>query len=377
VGVTAVPDTVATVLCMNAGSSSLKAARFRADDGVVERRSLPLTGAEELSAVVDEAVDGLIGDGLRPDVIGHRVVHGGPDFAGPVKIDDAVVARLCELVPLAPLHQPAAIAVIEQLRDRMPDVPHVACFDTAFHRRLPESAQRLPLPARYWAAGVRRYGFHGLSYEYVVGRLGDELGARSVIAHLGSGASLVALRDGSPVDTTMSLTPGGGVVMATRSGDLDPGVVLHLLRLEGRPEDVAVILERESGLLGISGRTGDMRALLAASPHDDRAREAVTAFVTSVAKHIAALTTVLGGLDTLVFTAGIGAGSADIRAAVAERIHHLGVELSEADNERGGERISAPDAACTVLAVPTDEEAVVGAQALRLMELGPGGPGAL
>jgi acetate kinase len=368
--VTDPPASSAAALCMNAGSSSLKAALFRADDGVVERRSLPLTGQEELPVVVDQAVDGLIGAGPCPDVIGHRVVHGGADFSGPVKIDDAVVARLRALVPLAPLHQPAAIAVIEQLRDRMPDVPHVACFDTAFHRRLPELAQRLPLPERYWDAGVRRYGFHGLSYEYVVGHLGAELGARSIIAHLGSGASLVALRDGSPVDTTMSLTPGGGLVMATRTGDLDPGVVLHLLRLEGRPEDVALILERESGLLGISGRTGDMRVLLDASARDRRARAAIDAFVTSVAKHVGALTAVLGGLDTLVFTGGIGAGSAEIRAAVAHRLGHLGVVLSGAENEGGAARISVPDSACTVRVVTTDEEAVVGAQALRFTEAG-------
>ena len=245
------------------------------------------------------------------------------------------------------------------MQRRLPDVPGVACFDTAFHRRLPEAAQRLPLPERYWDVGVRRYGFHGLSYEYIVGHYGDRLGSRTVIAHLGSGASLVAVRDGEPVDTSMSLTPGGGVVMATRSGELDPGVVLHLLHLESDPDEVGRVLEHESGMLGLSGSTGDVRTLLDRMERDDRAAQAIDAFVVSVAKYVAAFTTVLGGLDTLVFTGGIGAGSAEVRSAIAGRLAHLGVALLDDRNQRGEEVVSEPGSGCEVLVALTDEEAVI------------------
>jgi acetate kinase len=353
-------------LCVNTGSSSLKAA-LADESGVTERRDIHLRGPEALAGALDEVFDDLLGGSAAPDVVGHRVVHGGADFTGPTVITDAVLDRLRALVPFAPLHQPAAIATIEQTRACLPDVPQVACFDTAFHRRLPEPVQRLPLPQRYWDAGLRRYGFHGLSYEYIVGRLGDRLGTRSVIAHLGGGASLVALRDRIPVDTTMSLTPGGGLVMATRSGDLDPGAVLELVRLEGDAARVGQILERESGLLGISNETGDIRTLVEASHHDARAREAVDAFVVSAAKQVAALSTVLGGLDTLVFTGGVGAASAPIRREIADRLVHLDVLVEMDANRAGSEVISPPNAVCTVFAVPTDEEAVIARQARQLV----------
>ena len=354
-------SSVRTALAINTGSSSLKGALVHGEE-TTARREIHLSGADELASGLHEVVDDLLGSGA-PDVVGHRVVHGGPDFAGPTIVDDDVIERLRDLAKFAPLHQPAAISAIEHLRDRMESVPQVACFDTAFHRRLPYAAQRLPLPARYWEEGIRRYGFHGLSYEYVVGHLGARLGSRCIVAHLGSGASLVALRDGEPVDTTMSLTPGGGLVMATRSGELDPGVVLQLLALEGRPERVAAVLEQESGMFGLSGSTGDARALLERAPDDRDARLAIDAFVISVAKYIAAFTTVLGGLDTLVFTGGIGRGSAEIRSAIAERLAHLGVDLSAAENQRGAERISPPDARCAVFVVATDEESVIAAHA--------------
>jgi acetate kinase len=282
-------------------------------------------------------------------------------------ITDAVLDQLRALVPYAPLHQPAAIETIERMQTRLPDVPQVACFDTAFHRRLPESAQRLPLPKRYWTAGLRRYGFHGLSFEYIVGRLGDRLGARSVIAHLGGGSSLAVLRDGNPVDTTMSLTPGGGLVMATRSGDLDPGVVLELLRLEGDAARVGEILERESGLVGLSDQTGDVKTLVEASDHDERARAAIDAFTLGAAQHIAAATTVLGGLETLVFTGGVGSASAPIRQAIVERLEHLGVAIDAPANSEGLEIVSPSDAACTVFALPTDEESVIAHQAIQVL----------
>ena len=358
-------DASGTVLCVNSGSSSLKAALFRGGSRV-RRLETGLHAAGELEAALDRVVGELLQD-IAPDVVGHRVVHGGPDFSGPVLVDTEVLEHLRDLIPLAPLHQPAAIAGIELLQRRLPGVPEVACFDTAFHHRLPERAQRLPLPGRYHDAGVRRYGFHGLSYDHVVGSLGDRLGRRSVVAHLGSGASLVALLDGAPVDTTMSLTPGGGLVMATRSGDLDPGVVLRLLELEGDAPRVAAVLESESGMSGISGSTGDFRALLASAPGDPRVAAAIDSFVASAAKHVASLSTVLGGLDTLVFTGGIGAHSPVARAAIAERLGHLGVTLDAARNEEGCEVIGTVDASCAVLVVPADEEATIASQALALV----------
>jgi acetate kinase len=363
VGVSAESDD-RTALCLNTGSSSLKAALVRNGE-TVQRSEQLVQGPGALRAAVDQALDGLLAGGA-PDVVGHRVVHGGPDFSGPAIIDSEVLERIRALVDLAPLHQPAAVAAIELVQQRLPDVPSVACFDTAFHRRLPEAAQRLPLPARYWDAGVRRYGFHGLSYEYIVGHFGDRLGPRTVIAHLGSGASLVALRDRVPVDTSMSLTPGGGCVMATRSGELDPGVVLLLLTLESDRE-VGRVLEHESGMFGLSGSTGDARTLLERMERDDQAAQAIDAFVVSVAKYVAAFTTVLGGLDTLVFTGGIGAGSAEVRSAIAARLAHLGVVLRDDRNQRSEEVVSEPGSRCEVLVALTDEEAVIAKQALNLV----------
>lgn len=345
------------VLCINTGSSSVKGALVAAD-GSSERHAVTLEHHADPAPAVDAVVDELLGRGT-PGVVGHRVVHGGADFAAPVLVDDAVLDRLRALVPLAPLHQPQAVAAIEHLRRRLPDVPEVACFDTAFHRRMPESAQRLPLPDRYWDAGIRRYGFHGLSYEYVVGRLGATLGARAVIAHLGGGSSLVALRGGRPVDTTMSLTPGGGLVMATRSGDLDPGVVLALLRLEGNAERVGAVLEEESGLAAISGRGGGIKELVEASRDDGSAREAVDAYVTSVAAGVAGFVTMLGGLDVLVFTGGVGAASGEIRAAIARRLAPLDVDVDGDANAAGAEDVTAAGGRVSVLVVPTDEEAVI------------------
>jgi acetate kinase len=353
-------------LCVNTGSSSLKAARGD-DAGLTQRREVDLDGPDALPAALDRVIDELGGGDAAPAVVGHRVVHGGADLTGPTLITDAVLDQLRALVPYAPLHQPAAIETIERMQTRLPDVPQVACFDTAFHRRLPESAQRLPLPKRYWTAGLRRYGFHGLSFEYIVGRLGDRLGARSVIAHLGGGSSLAVLRDGNPVDTTMSLTPGGGLVMATRSGDLDPGVVLELLRLEGDAARVGEILERESGLVGLSDQTGDVKTLVEASDHDERARAAIDAFTLGAAQHIAAATTVLGGLETLVFTGGVGSASAPIRQAIVERLEHLGVAIDAPANSEGLEIVSPSDAACTVFALPTDEESVIAHQAIQVL----------
>ena len=302
-------------------------------------------------------------------MVGHRVVHGGPAHDGPALVDDRLLAELRALVPFAPLHLPAQIEALEATARRLPDVPQVACFDTAFHRRMPEVAQRLPLPNTLWDRGVRRYGFHGLSYEYVSQVVDATARGRVVIAHLGSGASMAALRDGLPVDTTMGLTPAGGLVMGTRTGDLDPGVVLHLLEHDGY--DVSTLtrlVNDEAGLLALSERTGDLRDLLAAAADDDpRAELALDAYVRSLRMHVGALAAELGGLDLLVFTGGVGEHSSVIRAAACATLGHLGVHLDAARNDDGHGVISAEGSPCEVRVVATDEEVVIARHARALV----------
>lgn len=316
-----------------------------------------------MGRAVEAAITALVDSpGIVPDAVGHRVVHGGPDHSGPVLVDDALLAELRALVPLAPLHQPAALDSIDVARARLRDVTHVACFDTAFHRALPDVAQRLAVPEDWWRAGARRYGFHGLSYEHVLETLGPEdRRGRAVLAHLGSGASLAAVLDGRSRDTTMGLTPTGGLVMATRSGDLDPGVAAWALRTGSArdPETLEQLLDRDSGLRGISTTTGDMRILLDARAHDPRAALAVEVFVHELRKHVGAMAAVLGGMDLLVFSGGIGERSATIRAEVAAGLGHLGVELDAEANAAGRPMISAPGSRCRVRVVPADEEQVI------------------
>ncbi len=295
---------------INAGSSSLKLAAF---DG------------EQLLA---ESEQGLNGAGIsvfegvpRPDAIGHRVVHGGPTRWEPCLIDEASRADIEAAAVFAPRHQPASLAAMALCAETFPGVPQVACFDTGFHHDLPLVARTLPLPN---AVGVRRYGFHGLSYEWAVSSLGDQLGSRAVIAHLGSGASLAAVRDGRAVDTTMGLTPLGGLMMGTRSGDVDPGALLHLMRARGLDTDgLERMAEEESGLLGVSGSTPDMRTLLDARSHDPAAALAIDLWVMTVRKHIAAMTASLGGIDTLVFTGGIGQRSPVLRDEICAGLTFL------------------------------------------------------
>ncbi|MDP9332037.1 MAG: acetate/propionate family kinase [Actinomycetota bacterium] len=357
--------TECVVLALNAGSSSLKAALF-AGGAELARETVELNGRD-----ADGALDELFGRFQReslpaPNAVGHRVVHGGPGHTRPVVVDDNVVAALRELAPLAPLHQAPGLAVLESARARYRDVPHVACFDTSFHRALPEVAQRFAIDERWWDAGVLRYGFHGLSYEYLLDAVPTARRGRVVLAHLGSGASMAALLDGAPRDTTMGLTPTGGLVMATRSGDLDPGVLLYLARTQatGRATitDVDALehaVDMTGGLLGLSGTSADMRLLLTARPRDPRAAMAVAVFCHSARKHIGALAAVVGGLDLLVFTGGVGANSPEIRAEICAGLEHLGVTLDPAENQSGAECISASDAKCKVLVVPTDEELVI------------------
>ena len=350
------------VLCVNSGSSSLKTALFEVD-GAAERalaRATHPVESGDYTAALDAALASFDAQGLPlPGAAGHRVVHGGPHHAEPVLVDDHVLAELRELVPFAPLHMPAAIAGIEAIRARW-DIPQVACFDTAFHRHMPELAQRLPLPDVLWDAGVRRYGFHGLSYEYIVGALGAAQLGRAVIAHLGNGASMVAVDGGQSVDTTMGFTPAGGLVMSTRSGDLDPGVPVYLLRERGYdPDRLEQLVDREAGLVALSGDTSDMQTLLERRERDGRASLAVDAFCYQARKHVGALATVLGGLDTLVFTGGIGEKAAAVRAGICEGLEHLGVELDDAANAADAAVISAPGAGCVVRVEPTDEDLVI------------------
>ncbi|HEV7550439.1 MAG TPA: acetate/propionate family kinase, partial [Candidatus Angelobacter sp.] len=290
---------------------------------------------------------------------GHRIVHGGPKFTAPQLINDKMKEALKELIPFAPLHLPNQVAMIEAVAAHFPDLPQVACFDTAFHSRMPEVAQRFALPRDLWKQGIKRYGFHGLSYEYVAGTLGPALGRRAIISHLGNGASMVALKDGIPMDTSMGLTPTGGFMMGTRSGDLDPGVLIHLMKAGYTVDQLEGLVDREAGLLGVSGQTGDMRVLLQKSQTDPAAALAVQMFAYYVRKFIGAYAAVLNGLDTLVFTGGIGERAAPVRATICSGLEYLGVALDVSANGRNAEVISPPSSPCTVRVIQTDEDLMI------------------
>jgi acetate kinase len=380
------------LLSLNAGSSSLKFALFEVGAGrelaVAARGQIAGIGTEPRLIARDKAGAVLterrwagggalphetflhdlfdwIEDHLGADALvaaGHRVVHGGVAFSRPVVVDEAVLTALDALSPLAPLHQPHNLAVVRAAMAVRPGLPQVACFDTAFHRTQPAVATRFALPRELEADGVRRYGFHGLSYEYVAGRLREldpeAARGRVIAAHLGAGASLCAIMAGESLDTTMGFTAVEGLVMATRCGTLDPGVLLHLIQSRGfTGEDIEDLIYRRSGLLGVSGLTGDMRELLA-SP-DPRAAEAVELFVYSIARHAGALASSLGGLDAFVFTAGVGENAPEIRARVCARLAWLGVELDPDANARGAPVISSPRSRVAVRVVPTDEERMI------------------
>ena len=309
---------------------------------------------------------------VRLRAAGHRVVHGGSRFHAPVVVDSEVLESLRQLIPLAPRHQPHGLAAVTSLQETRPDLIQVACFDTAFHATQNILAQRFPLP-RVWHEehGVRGYGFHGLSYESVVGRLSEQGDAvsdgRIVVAHLGSGSSLAAIAEGRCVATTMGLTPLDGLMMGTRSGRLDPGVLLYFMREHGYDEArISRMLHDESGLLGVSGLSSDMRTLLASdSPF---AREAVDLFVFRAAQEIASMIVPLGGIDALVFTGGVGENSAWVRAAICDRLQWLGIDLVAENNESSASRISSKRSAVTVCVVPTDEEAVIAEHTRGLLQ---------
>jgi len=322
-------------------------------------------------------IDCLEGLGALGDLsgVGHRVVHGGPVHFDPQLVTAGLLSDLRSAIPLDPAHLPTAIGMIEALALRLPDVPQVACFDTQFHRDLPTSARLLPIPRRYADAGIRRFGFHGLSYASVMEALEREAGGeaargRVILAHLGAGASMAAVRGGRCIDTTMGLTPSGGLVMGTRSGDLDPGVLVYLARAEGLTADgLEDVTTRRSGLLGISETSADVRDLLARRGTDPRAAEAIDLFCYQARKWVGAMAAALGGLETLVFAGGIGEHSAEVRARVCEGLEFLGVRLESGANAANAPIISAPGGPVSVRIIATDEEAMIARAVYRLMEV--------
>ncbi|MCZ2898908.1 acetate/propionate family kinase [Burkholderia thailandensis] len=385
------------LLTFNAGSSTLKIGLYSVANGAPaplgrgkidfnrtplqleysnggDAHTVPLAASvtDDLHDVLDEALN-WIGAHLPVHElvsVGHRVVHGGDAFGGPVRIDERTLDAIAALVPLAPLHQPQSVRLIRALRHLRPHLPQVASFDTAFHRTQSDLVRRFALPRALFDEGVKRYGFHGLSYRYVAGRLRERHPAvargKVVAAHLGSGASLCALDAGVSRDTSMGFSTLDGVPMATRCGTLDAGVVLHLQKTLGYSvDDVEQMLYHRSGLLGVSGVSGDARALLA--DPSAGARDALALFAFRIAGEAARLATTLGGLDALVFTAGIGEHQPQTRAAVCERLCWLGVELDADANARNAEIVSSDASRVAVLVVPTDEEQVIARDAASVL----------
>jgi acetate kinase len=294
----------------------------------------------------------------KPVAVGHRVVHGGPHLLTHQLVTPALLKKLQNCVHFAPLHIPTALRLIKSAERSYPKLPQFACFDTAFHTTIPEVAARFALPRPLFDEGIRRYGFHGLSYESIVHQLGKDLPSRAVMAHLGNGASLAAVQDGRSVDTTMGLTPTGGIPMATRSGDLDPGVLLYLMRVKQMNADsLEHLLNRDSGLTALSGGNGDMRDLeLAAASGNQAAELAIEVFCASVGKVIAAYTAVLGGLDMLVFAGGIGEHSAPVRGRVCKGLTFLGISIDDPTNQSNGNTISTKESKVRVRIVPSQED---------------------
>lgn len=387
------------LLVLNCGSSSIKYALYsaEAEPKRILRGSLSGLGAHPVFTARDESGRSLPEGGVAtdhqqltletaPDWLfnwldaggygreivgaGHRVVHGGERFLEPVRIDEQVLDALERLDPMAPLHQPHNLAAVRALKFARPSLPQVACFDTAFHGTQSPVARNYALPRELTASGIRRYGFHGLSYEYIAGVLPDALGARAegavVVAHLGNGASMCALRERKSVASTMGFTALEGLVMGTRSGALDPGVIFYLMRERGMSApEVERLLYQQSGLLGVSGISSDMRKLL--ESHVPAAREAVQLFVYRAARELGSLAAALGGLDALVFTAGIGEHAAPVRAMICDASRWLGIALDEAANARHDRQIHAAASRITVCVIPTDEESVIARHTQRLL----------
>ncbi len=390
----------ARILTINGGSSSIKFALFEADgalrqilSGAIERIGLPdatfqVTNenpenavSRTVSASNHTAAVGVLTDWIESSsacgvltAIGHRVVHGGPDYCEPQRVTSEMLAELRRLTAFDPEHLPEEIGLIEAFQRRFPELPQIACFDTEFHRDLPRVARLLPIPRRYEAMGVRRYGFHGLSYAFLMkelARLGDPAASagRVILVHLGSGASLAAVRDGNSIDTSMGFTPTSGIPMSTRSGDLDPGLVDYLARTENMSEQqFNDMVTTQSGLLGISETSSDMRDLLACETHDVRAAEAVALFCYQVKKWIGAFAAALGGVDTLVFAGGIGENSPVVRARICAGLGFLGIELVEEKNAANESVISATASRIAVRVIRTDEQFMIAKSVIRVLE---------
>jgi acetate kinase len=382
------------ILCLNSGSSSRKFALYEIVDsderliaeGVADK--IGLSGGRLLirggdgQILVDEerafqnaahATDTTLERIAElklphPEACGHRIVHGGADHVAPERVTPALLAALYQLIPFAPLHMPSALDAIETVSARFPELPQVVCFDTAFHRSMPDRAQRFPLPRALYDAGIRRYGFHGISYEYIMSTLGASPPARIIIAHLGNGASMVAVRDGHSIDTTMGFTPAGGFMMGTRSGDLDPGILVYLLKEKGYDaERIDRLVNHESGLSGVSELSSDMKTLLQKRDSDANAREAIEMFCYQLNKSIGALCAALGGLDLLVFTGGIGEKSAEIRAEILAPLTHLGIQIDARRNLTHAATISTTDSRCVVRVIPTNEDLMIARHTNRLL----------
>jgi acetate kinase len=382
------------ILALNAGSSSIKFSAYKVGDsseltlvckGMLDRhagdtkfvikdaagmvlrdeKSKPCDSESDLTMTLLQQVEPLLGNNELV-AVGHRIVHSGPDFTAPVLVDTNVLQALDALTPLAPLHQPACLAPIRSLRSARPNLQLVACFDTAFHRDLSPIYRRFPLLAAFESRGIRRYGFHGLSFEYVTQRL-DRPDARIVVAHLGSGCSICAIRDGKSVNTTMSLTPLDGVMMATRSGAIDPGLVLYLLRSEEMSaHDIEDLLYQKSGLLGLSGISSDMRTLTASK--DPTARSAIDQFCARAAEQIAVMATSIAGVDMLVFTGGIGENSPEIRRNICDRLKWMGLSFDDDANTRKQDVISTQESRVEIRILATDEELMIAEHTLELMK---------
>jgi acetate kinase len=380
------------ILCLNSGSSSLKFALYQIGDGKeillaqgavehdgsqvarlwirsaqgrIEKAGREMSSA---SAALHAASTELERLGLpHPDAVGHRLVHGGLHHAAPERITDTLLSELRSLIPFAPLHMPDEIAGIEAVTSHFSGLPQVACFDTAFHRSMPEVAQRFALPRALWDEGIRRYGFHGISCEYIMRTLGVDPPSRLIIAHLGNGASMAAVKDGSPLDTTMGFTPTGGFMMGTRSGDLDPGIILYLLSQRHFDADrLAELVNHQSGLLGVSG-ISDMKMLLERRGAEPDAAMAVQMFCYQLRKQIGAFAAAMGGLDLLVFTGGIGEHAAPVRWEACSGLAHLGVKLDRERNGADADRISSDEGRCLVRVIPTNEDLMIARHTYQLI----------
>jgi acetate kinase len=379
------------ILTINGGSSSIKFAVFSAAllpnrqfsgqverigtsgaalsvtrDNSVERDTLPIVAASFhegiqniLSCLKQRLGNSTIGS------IGHRIVHGGIHLLDNQPVTPELIAELKRMEPLDLAHLPREVALIEGFRKAFPGIPQIACFDTAFHKNIPHIAQLLPIPRHYQNAGVRRFGFHGLSYTYLMGQLetlagSDAIAGRVILAHLGSGASMAAVRDGKPIDTTMSFTPTSGLVMGTRPGDMDPGLLVYLMKDQKLSLlEMDKFISQQCGMLGVSEISADMRDLIAMRSKDLRAADAVDLFCYQAKKHLCALTSTLGGLDTIVFAGGIGEHAPEIREGICSGLEFLGLELDASKNSRGCDIISTDKSRVTIRIIPTDEEIVI------------------